>query len=95
MDKSEVMQAVLIWVLGMCYKHNQETGTFIVFKTFYDEIQPVSNSDGKQCAIWVRDCQEKVWQYINGRQIMLDAACSDFQCTIAIKADHIFREYLK
>jgi hypothetical protein len=94
MDKSEVMGAVLTWVLGMCYIHNEETKTFAVFRTFYDDVHQLV-LEGARCALWVQDCQEKVWKYVNGRQIMLDASCSDFQRNLAIRADHIFREHFK
>lgn len=92
MAKSEVIKAIYMWVLGMCYEYNQKMQIFSNFQTYYDYKEPgFANS----CALWVQDCQNKVWHYVNGRQQVLDASCSDFQCTIAIKADQIFKNLLK
>lgn len=94
MDKTDVMEAVLMWVLGMCYNYNEEMGIFAVFRTSYDSMPSACPSEVRQCTLWVEDCQNKTWRYLNGKQ-ELDASCSDFQCHIAIKAKQIFGKHFK
>lgn len=91
MDKSEVMDAIFIWVLGMCFEYNQRMQLFSEFKTYHNKEYPGFDNP---CALWVQDCQTKVWRYVSNQQKTLDASYSDFQCIISSKADRIFKVHL-
>ena len=75
MDISDQVKHTLRWTLGACVEWNQWAKQFDMnSREFHD---------------FALRTHTVVWRYLRGIQT-LDGSCSDFECTLAIEAKHVF-----
>ena len=79
MNHFELLDATLRYVIGACYKWENDAKQFVGrpndFRSFYLRTHDVC------------------WKYLNGQKT-LDGSCSDFECDTAIKMRRVFRSFV-
>ena len=80
MTHGDLLNHTLRWVYGYCLLWNQQANQFAPGSREFDEF--------------VHRVHTKVWNYLHGKQT-LDASCSDLECTMALEARALFRDFVK